>query len=96
MAKIDATEQNIKTEECTESGNLSPWPSTTRGKLILGYFTGFTLLVYLLIDTVGPMTMKIIGFPVLFWLTTLIYIMFAGGMYVLVYKPEARDRDEDR
>lgn len=72
----------------------NPWPSTGRGKVMLGYFAGLSILYYFLIPAIGSTPTRVLGFPVLYWLTVLIYVTYAGGIFVLVYRPEARDSVE--
>ena len=83
------------TDDRPESGSeeyRNPWPTTTRGKIALAYFAGLSILYFFVLPTVGSVPTRILGFPVLVWLTVLIYLSYAGGMYVLIYRPEVHDR----
>ncbi|MFB6131682.1 MAG: hypothetical protein ABEJ28_12790 [Salinigranum sp.] len=88
------TQSDQAEPEASAGGYLNPWPSTTRGKLTFGYFAGLSVLYYVLISTVGTMSTRVFGVPILYWLTIAIYVTFAGGIYVLIQRPEARKSRE--
>ena len=73
-----------------------------RGKIIIGYFVGLYVLYYVALKLFGAQGELITGYPVLMWLAGILIFLTLIGMYVLVWRPgvrakedEVRDADQD-